>query len=210
MKHLVLTLSLGFSSLAMAGDIGNRPFGDYRLSPVASEDLAEAMPVADAQSAIPAPLQGLWWMDGNPLPDEFVSFAHSAYDVQSHKVTINVYDQDIWSWHGNEQGSFLYDLVQRFKLTYELTLNEEETFIQIIPVITFKGIAIHVPRALVNFTARADGDGRWIRESQFFGQEFGSYTFRRVVDRNGVKDQDVFDAYLQQAPKNAYLAKKVK
>lgn len=90
------------------------------------------------------------------------------------------------------------------------SFTDKETFIQIIPVITFKGIAIHVPRTLVNFTARYAGDGLWIRESQFFGQDFGSYSFCRVVDRNGVKDQAVFDAYLEQAPKKAYLTKKVK
>lgn len=203
----VVTLpALALATTAYAPD---RDYGGYVLDEVSSEAIDTRIPPADGSKGLPERLQGLWWMDGNPLPDEIVSFANSEWNARERKTSIAVFDEDIWSWHGSEQGRALYDFVRKFELVYELSFDEGLNLGEITPVVRIQGREFRVPKALVRFTARYAGDGHFIRESYFFGQLAHTYDFRRVVKADGTREKD-YDAYVEQAPDTSLVARKVR
>ena len=67
---------------------------------------------------IPTNLQGLFYMEGNPAPDDIASFggsdwAFNDYDGVSDAsvdAEISVYGNRVWSWHDNAAGRATYVL----------------------------------------------------------------------------------------------------
>ena len=58
----------------------------------------------------PVDLQGIWFMDGNPLPDEIVSFAGANFqDIGNEwKVDFPVHETSTWTWHDSLDGKLSY------------------------------------------------------------------------------------------------------
>jgi hypothetical protein len=52
-------------------------------------------------SDFPDALKGVWWMDGNPMPDSLVSFANADWDPIAKEVTIKVFGSNNWSFHAS-------------------------------------------------------------------------------------------------------------
>jgi hypothetical protein len=55
----------------------------FELIEIRSEQVDQEMIIAGESSGIPEVLQGLWWMDGNPLPDEVISLGGSTWDPET-------------------------------------------------------------------------------------------------------------------------------
>lgn len=188
-----------------------RPQADhprYRLVEVPTREIDKHMPIADGSNGIPEALQGLWWMDGNPLADEVVSFGASTWDPASRTTRIQVYGERVWSWHPNAQGRALYFGVRNSKLVYELQCNEDITFCLIVPIVDVGEKEVRVPTSLVKFTARLISDGVWLRETSFFGREAHTYAFRRIVRGNGEREP-AFEEFVRSAQPTQLLAERV-
>jgi hypothetical protein len=180
----------------------------YRLVPFASEDADQAMIVGDGSTGIPPALQGLWWMDGNPLADKIVSFGASPWNDETHQTSIVVYGEGIWSWHGDLEGRALYASVRASELVYELTYDADLTFAEIVPIVKVGPARLRVPQSLVRFTASRISDELWLRHSYLHGRLVHTYAFRRIVRGDGSREP-AYDEYVAAAPPTSLIAERI-
>lgn len=178
---------------------------DYDLIEIPSDRVDEEMLIAGGSSGIPDALQGLWWMDGNPLPDEVISLGASTWNPDEQTTRIVVYGERIWSWHANIPGRMLYRMARRSRLVYELQLDQDPTHGTITPIIDILGARVRVPRWLVALTMERVRDGLWLRKSRFFGLIPHVYHLRRIVSGDGSR-LDTYAAYVESAPPRSFLA----
>jgi hypothetical protein len=160
--------------------------GDFMLdmsSPFEPKDL----PLHQAMSeATPAPLQGIWYMNGNPLADRTVSFANMKFINKDGKkfAYFPVFGANNYTFLGDESGEKLYTMAKDFDLIYEVTFNNDFTFGEIVPTMKIGIIRIRIPKKIVEFTMTQKSDGYFIRDSKFLGKPLPSYNFVRIFDKN--------------------------
>jgi hypothetical protein len=180
----------------------------YRLVAFDSADADRVLIVGDGSTGIPPALQGLWWMDGNPLADKIVSFGASPWDDETHQTNIVVYGEGIWSWHGDLEGSALYASVRASELVYELTYDADVTFAEIVPTVKVGLGRVRVPPSLVRFTATRISDDLWLRHSYLNGRLVHTYAFRRIVRGDGTREP-AYDDYVAAAPPTSLVAERI-
>ncbi|MGK3983587.1 hypothetical protein WME99_11165 [Sorangium sp. So ce136] len=178
---------------------------DYELVEVRSDQVDREMLLASESSGIPEALQGLFWMDGNPLPDEVISLGRSTWHRETSTTRIHVYDERIWSWHADLQGRGLYALARATRLVYELRFNADLTFGDIVPFVSLAGKRVRVPEQLTRFTMRRVSEDHWLRDSWFVGLFHHVYDLRRIVRGDGSRT-DAFSTYARSAPPLSALA----
>lgn len=208
MKLFISSLLLLGSTLGLASPKKALEAKGLEILVVPSDELDQYMLPGSAADGLPEVLQGLFWMDGNPNPDELISFANSDWNEAEKTASIKVYDADIWSWHDDFAGRALYELALRTELTYKFKFSDDLSQMTIKPYINLAGLSLAPPEFLLKFGSRYVSDKLWIRESSFFGQDVGTYNLRRVVDENGVRDEQVWADYLEQAPARAFILKR--
>ncbi len=205
-RSLLLVFGILLSSPSFAG-------GLYDLKSVSHEDLDQELLAGSDLTGTPKNLQGLWWLDGNPLPDEVMSLASARWSkiekngrVVGYEAVIPVYDQGIWAWHDSLPGRFLYSLVLASRLTYIARFNADFSFGQItpkfIPLQFLPGVEIPAS-LLVDFTMTLVDDGEYQRDSILFGARH-SYRFRRIVDGEGNR-LPAYDEFVEKAEVNKAL-----
>ncbi|RZA25132.1 MAG: hypothetical protein EOP10_07785 [Proteobacteria bacterium] len=181
--------------------------GKYKLKSVPHADLDQYLvPGSDATNT-PTAVQGLWWLNGNPLPDEMLSLASAKWteiledgEVVGYQAAIPVYDEGIWAWHDSSAGRLLYNVVLKSKLTYYAKFNLDFSFGRITPVLQPIGFipGIEIPSSmLVDFTMTKVSEDEYLRESIVLGQK-QTYRFRRVVDGNGNR-LPAYDEFVNKA-----------
>ncbi len=209
MKVLALALGLSLSATAVAAQ--------YEFASVPHANIDQYLVVGSEATGTPENLQGLWWMDGNPLADEVVSFAGVDFEeiiedgtLVGYRAEIPVYDEGIWSWHDTLAGKFLYSLVLIQRLVYVGIFNADLTYGEVTPTIRPLTVLpkVEIPRSmLIDFTMSQVTDDEWSRDSVLFGQS-SSYRFRRIVDGDGNR-LDTYDDYVtsisERGLKNAFL-----
>ncbi|SME96530.1 hypothetical protein [Pseudobacteriovorax antillogorgiicola] len=187
MRGLFLLISMFLSSHVLA-------FSSYDLMSVSHEEIDQYLIAGSDDTGTPRNLQGLWWMDGNPLADEVVSFSSArieaieeAGNVIGYKAYIPVYDEGIWSWHDSFSGRSLYRAVEKNQLVYQGIFNTDFSYGDVTPIIKPFGVfpEVEIPQSmLLNFSMSQVSDNEWSRDSVIFGQE-SSYRFRQIVDGEG-------------------------
>jgi hypothetical protein len=180
----------------------------YHLVAFDSADADRVMIVGDGSTGIPPALQGLWWMDGNPLADKLVSFGASPWNANTHQTSIVVYGEGIWSWHGDLEGRALYASVRAADLVYELSYDENLTFATITPTVKVGPVRVRVPAAIVRFTVTRISDDLWLRHSYLHERLVHTYAFRRVVRGDGTREP-AYDEYVAAAPPTSFIAERV-
>jgi len=192
--------------------------GTYELASVPSVDIDQYLPIGSAATGTPENLQGLFWMDGNPLADKIVSLAqveftdvtNEAGELVGHTMKFPVYDQGVWTWDDTEKGHFLYSLVHKFQLTYEGHFNADYTYGQISPII--RPLPHHSPveipsSLLVDFMMTKIAPDEFSRDSILLGKKY-NYRFRRIVDGSGHRlpaYDDFINRVETQGPKNSLI-----
>jgi hypothetical protein len=161
--------------------------GTYELYTFNTKDTSEHMIYPDCDghndatdSNVPPEFSGLWWMDGNPASDYVASFGRSSWqsvadgyscvsatltnqqDASTHNclggMDLNVYDENVWSWHDEALGKIVYGGALGVELTYKFECggddNGKVTYCQIYPnaaiPVTSNGW-VTVPPDLVSF-----------------------------------------------------------
>jgi hypothetical protein len=183
--------------------------GDYQLRSIASADADGAMTVGDGSTGLPPALQGLWWMHGNPLPDELLSFGGSPWDEATRTTRIVVYDEGVWTWHDDLAGRALYAGVRQSELIYELAYDPDLAFAVITPTVQVGPVRIRVPESIVKFTAQRLADGLWLRLSYLHGHLVHAYALRRVVRGDGQREP-AYDEYAAAAPARSLVAERIR
>eukprot|EP00939_MAST-03C_sp_MAST-3C-sp1_P004344 g4344.t1 len=113
-------------------DLGQCDTTACELFVVSKHEIDKEMLPAAVDSGIPLSLQGLFWMEGNPAPDDIASFGGSTWafndfdgvDEASVDAEISVYGNRVWSWHDNKLGRATYKKAAMSKLTYNFHCNE--------------------------------------------------------------------------------------
>jgi hypothetical protein len=169
--------------------------GNFTLLSIPHSQMDKNLPFGSDETHTPKNLQGMFWMDGNPLPDKLVSLAKLKFTdlkdqngkVTGHRTYVPVYEQGVWTWDDTKAGHALYKLVHDVKLTYKVDFNADYTFGQVTPLVTLapgiKPTAIP-PSMLVNFTLTLKDPNEFSRDSVLAGKNY-TYRFRRVVDGDG-------------------------
>jgi hypothetical protein len=140
------------------------------------------------QTNLPSVLKGVFFMDGNPLPDTCITMYNLEWDTQNRTLVLPVFGPLQWTFHNSIAGWILLRLTQLFEVNYKIKF-EDETLqqAQIIPVL----LGIPISTSIVNITMSQDKNSLngdiWHRKNLWFGglSRAGEYTLRRVVDENG-------------------------
>ena len=193
MQLKFFVLALFFSTEALSA-------GRYHLQSVPHKDIDKYLVIASDATSTPENIQGLWWMDGNPLADEVLSFAGMSWSAIEERGEVVGFDEGVWAWHDSLAGRLLYNLVLKAKLTYHVVFNADFTAAQITPV--FKPIGLLPgfelpPSFLVDFALNAVNENEYSRDSILFGAPH-TYRFRRIVDGQGVR-LPAFDEFVKKA-----------
>lgn len=201
MKLNVLALSLFVSGSAFAGEVNLT--WPYVLKSVPHELAYKEMTVGSDATNTPEALQGIWWMNGNPLADELVSFASVKWqpiedngEVVGYTGSLPVYDSKVWSWHDSKGGKTLYKAVLAAKLVYVAQFNKDFSYGIVTPTFKVGPIPVKIdPSKLLTFAMRKVSENEYSRDSLIGGIP-SQYRFRRLIDGNGdVLDQNVFDEF---------------
>lgn len=150
------------------------------------KDIATWMQV-EHPTELPEVLQGIFFMDGNGLPDYCLTMQSAEWNPENLTLLLRVFDPIIWSFHSSPAGRMLLHFVHFSRFTYLFRFSDETLQHAHITPIVF---GFSVPQWIVDFLIDRDpntpnGD-IWYRKNSFFGGPADSgYVLRRVVDKNG-------------------------
>lgn len=136
---------------------------------------------------LPEVLEGIFFMDGNGLPDDCLTMYSSEWNADNLTLVLRVFDPVIWTFHSSTAGRMLLHFVKFARFTYLFRFSDATLQHGHITPIVF---GWSVPQWLVDFLIdqapnTPNGD-IWYRRNSFFGRPPDSgYTLRRVVDKNG-------------------------
>ncbi|MEM7759953.1 MAG: hypothetical protein AAF298_17765 [Cyanobacteria bacterium P01_A01_bin.40] len=138
---------------------------------------------------LPNVLQGIYFMDGNKLPDDCFTM-DAQWDSDSLTLFIDVFAPLQWTFNPSNSGCLLLKLVQLTKLVYEIRfLDNTLRRADAIPTV----LGLRLPRWIVVFEMNQTEDSvngnTWERINRGFFRliPMGGYILRKIVDRNGQK-----------------------
>lgn len=138
---------------------------------------------------LPEVLQGIYFMDGNVLPDDCITL-NAAWDAKQLTLQLPVFGPRQWTFHPSLAGRGLLQLVKLFKVVYEIRF-EDETLRHAVVIPSILGFK--TPRWLIEFTmTQTEGsiNGEiWDRQNTLFFRLIpaGGYILRKIVDAEGSK-----------------------
>ena len=150
------------------------------------KDIANWMKV-EHPAELPEVLQGIFFMDGNVLPDDCLTMYSSDWNADQLTLLLRVFDPVIWTFHSSMAGRMLLYLVKFSRFTYLFRFSDATLQHGHITPIVF---GWSVPPWLVDFLIDRDPSAPngdiWYRRNSFFGRLADSgYTLRRIVDKDG-------------------------
>ncbi|BAY23639.1 hypothetical protein NIES2100_34310 [Calothrix sp. NIES-2100] len=155
-----------------------------------------------AETKLPTPLKGVFFMDGNPLPDTCITMYNLEWDTQTLSLVLPVFAPLQWTFHNSFAGWLLLIGAQIARFTYKIQF-EDET-LQRSQIMAF-AFGLTIPKWILNFTMIQDENSPngdiWYRKNIFFGMfpGLGDYTLRKVVDADG-NYTPAFPEMLSKAP----------
>lgn len=172
------------------------------LIPIAAQQMADIATWMNTESTdnFPEVLKGIFFMDGNPLPDDCLILQNLQWDEKTFCLTLPVAGPQQWTFHRSVLGWLL--LVGAWLTRFRYTIQFEDSGLieaQITPY--FFGIPI--PKWLVNPTMCQDESAPngdiWQRKNIWLGgiPYIGEYVMRRVVDEKG-KETPALQAMLNK------------
>ncbi len=158
-------------------------------------DIGKYQIAGSSLTGTPRDLQGIWWMDGNPLPDETVSFA--TVDFNEARPLFPVFGVNTFSWHTGDGGendsetknaNFGFSLAKAFSLAYEWNFNgsaNKYDQAKIVPTFKMKigpiEKRLRLSPKIMEFTMTRQGPHLYSRDSFSGGKTLPSYQLRRIL-----------------------------
>jgi hypothetical protein len=143
---------------------------------------------SETPTNLPSILQGVFFMDGNPLPDDCITFYNQNWDAQNRTLVLPVFAPLQWTFHRSFLGWLLLRSVQLTRFTYKIQFDDDTLQrSQITPV----ALGISIPRWIIDATMCRENESpngdTWKRRNVWFGgvPRIGEYTLRRIVDPQG-------------------------
>lgn len=151
------------------------------------EDIATWM-TSTQPTALPSVLQGVFFMDGNPLPDDCITLYNQAWDEKTNCLTLPVTGPTQWTFHNTILGWILLWAAKLSGFRYKIQFEDDSLQMAQVTPITF---GIPVPRWIIDATMCQDDSAKqgelWQRKNVWFGglPRVGEYVLRRIVDEKG-------------------------
>ena len=175
-----------------------------RIIEVPSDGIEAYMPIATSAQGLPATIQGIWWMDGNPIGDILVTLASSHYDPTTRTAFLTTGDEGSYSFRKSDMSRAAYEHARDSGEGYVMQFDESFTNATITPSLLKDGQRVLISDKLIKFSMHLVEDGHWVRESYLLGIRIPDYHLRRVVRPDGTRDPAYAD-YLKQAGEFSYL-----
>ncbi len=142
---------------------------------------------AEHPTEFPEILQGIFFMDGNILPDNCITMSSSKWNPDNLTLLLPVFAPKIWTFHATLSGKVLLYFVKFSQVTYLFQFTEQTLHHAHITPILF---GWSIPKWIVDFLIDIDENNPngdiWYRTNSFFGSPPGNgYTLRRIADKNG-------------------------
>ncbi|AFZ02567.1 hypothetical protein [Calothrix sp. PCC 6303] len=159
------------------------------------------------ETGLPDILKGVFFMDGNPLPDTCITMYNVEWDSQNLSLFIPVYGSVQWTFHNSIPGWFLLLGAKISQFGYKMQF-EDATLkhAQIIPFF----FGLQIPKWIFDLTMDQIGDANngdtWKRKNLWFGGSIriAEYTLRRVVNADGSYTPAFIDM-LNKAPNECLI-----
>lgn len=133
---------------------------------------------------LPEILKGVFFMDGNSLPDHCITMYNLDWDPDSRTLFLPVSAPIQWTFHRSVPGWLLLRGAQLFRFTYKITFADDSLQLaQVIPLVLGIPVPIWIFDATMSREENSNGD-TWTRKTAWPGGN-GDYTLRRVVDAEG-------------------------
>jgi hypothetical protein len=152
------------------------------------------------QTRLPSSLTGVFFMDGNPLPDTCITLYNVGWEEENLTLFLPVTAPLQWTFHDSIPGWMLLRSAQLFRFKYKIQFDDKALLNgQITPFL----LGLPVPKWIVNATMYRgevfDNGDTWKRKNLWFGGKLriGEYVLRRVVDEEG-RYTPAFDYMLAQ------------
>ena len=184
---------------------------DYVLLKVPSQGLEAYMTPGSEQQNIPANLQGIWWMDGNPLaPGNVTSFARMVWDGPSNRVLVQEYGTNNYTLNADATGLKSFRESANSNLCFEVQFNADYTHGQLIQVMKVPVVnrSAKIPSSAINYKMDLVADGDWLRTSWWGPKRLPDYHLRRIVDASGQRVEPAYSEFLKAAPAISYIPQK--
>ncbi|MEH2454532.1 hypothetical protein [Nostoc sp.] len=140
------------------------------------------------QTNLPSVLKGVFFLDGNPLPDTCITMYNLEWNTQKRTLDLPVFAPLQWTFHNSIGGWILLHFIQWFKVTYKIQFTDETLQqAQIIPFL----LGIEISTSIVSLTMSQDKSSPngdiWHRKNVWLGgfSRAGEYTLRKVVGEDG-------------------------
>ena len=136
---------------------------------------------------LPNILQGVFFMDGNPLPDDFIKFDGATWDSTNKILSLPVFAPLQWTFANSISGRLLLYSAKLTRTTYEMHFDDSLQNAQITPII----LGLRAPKWLVDFSLvqieNSSNGITWDRKNSWLGGLFDNfgYTLRKILDENG-------------------------
>ena len=196
--------------------------------PFTRAEIASLQTPGSSLTGTPAELQGIWWMDGNPIPDETVSFA--GVDFSQEKPLMPVFGSTSFSFHAGPEaasgdtrhGNIAFSLATSFSLIYEFNFIggvSKYDIAKIIPTFILKVGSIEkrlrLSERIVGFTMNRTGPHLYSRDNTVRGKPIDSYQLRRILvpsaaDPKVLEKTEWWDLYIRKgSPTHLRLSKRI-
>ncbi len=136
---------------------------------------------------LPEVLKGVFFMDGNPLPDHCITMYNVDWDSQTRTLLLPVSAPIQWTFHRSIPGWILLRGAQLFRFTYKITFADDSLEqARLIPLFLGIPIPTWIVNPIMSRETNSNGD-IWARKNFWFGGvlRVGEYTLRRVVNAEG-------------------------
>ncbi len=127
--------------------------------------------------AVPESLRGVFYMDGNPQPDDLICFEAGNWDGK--ELVMLVCGPRCWSFQDNWKGRLLFWIMKVLRFGFRFHFEEGLKDVSITPYVR----GVRMPEWLVLFHMVRIDEDRWERNNIFFGfWRLANYMMRRIFD----------------------------
>ena len=172
------------------------------------EDMGTWM-LSGEQHEVPEVLRGVFFMDGNPFPEDCMVFQSFEWNADKLRIRIPQYAPLRWTFENSEDGRSLLTQISITRSCLDVRF-EDETLMKAKVVPLMFGLPLPpwfiLQFLLIRAENSANGD-TWNRKNRLFlrsDKPYGSYTLRRVLDGDG-QPTPQFDKMLEQVPETCLV-----